>query len=838
MRLQKKNEPTSTLQSDGVSSTSDLKSPSPGKIKLDNQDALQLASANIVKDRMAKAFALNPNPIYQESYINGLNKAGFDKKQLTDFANTLNSQEPDEHAQGVPAIEKQPLTGKTALADKILNVIPNYIEKQLETVGHGIENVGEGIYKNVSGNINLFKGLAKIAPAVLDYRNNQKDLVDAMYQAKQGFQDIGTGAAEAVKGGADVTFGTAGLISPHMAAFNLATEGIHALPEKAKSAIYNSLNPSSIGLPDKDNSEAFDKAIDLPFTAASTIAAATGHTPDKNSFMDYFNGILDIGIGLFGGHYLSTTGKKPIIKDHESLLKVMNDVKNDKATSEQKQELGNYIQTVGGLTMEDIEKGALDQGKQEIATKIADANTIPDDELHKQLIEVNTNAAKLVEKASTMADSDPLKQGLVSEINKHLEDKAALENQIKSNNESDTHAKINKVENAAEVNKLESQIDEAKKTAKQETDPTIKALYDKTIRSMESSKEQLLPKTEVSNTGPEKSESINQSLKEEQKPIGDNQRNNENIFDKLNDTEKQEYNKLFLEGGDHNQFLENKKKEVEQQEKPLPINDLKDAVEKYNSLNKTQRKSTFGNNLLGKIEKGAQDYSFDKTFTGSGKVKLFDTQKRKIIRNTNKRTPEAIQLSKEMKEERQKVLKKTPNSVQEWIAQYVLNGGLVSAKDFESNAGYGFDDLVDLAVKIIHKGIDAHGDISKAIEDAVKKIKSHAAYESLTKGKEKEFENKLREAFEPKDIEEKNNPNDKENINGSENSTKLTHESIDKNREKLGLEPIEKTTIADKKDFEKKDKRRDPILLAQSPFGHFWQILGAWDKEMLFLEEL
>ena len=44
--------------------------------------------------------------------------------------------------------------------------------------------------------------------------------------------------------------------------------------------------------------------------------------------------------------------------------------------------------------------------------------------------------------------------------------------------------------------------------------------------------------------------------------------------------------------------------------------------------------------------------------------------------------------------------------------------------------------------------------------------------------------------------------------------------------------------IADKKDFQKSDKRRDPILLAQSPFGHFWQILGAWDKEMLLLEEL
>lgn len=44
--------------------------------------------------------------------------------------------------------------------------------------------------------------------------------------------------------------------------------------------------------------------------------------------------------------------------------------------------------------------------------------------------------------------------------------------------------------------------------------------------------------------------------------------------------------------------------------------------------------------------------------------------------------------------------------------------------------------------------------------------------------------------------------------------------------------------VADKKDFQKTNQRRDPILLAQSPFGHIWQILGAWDKEMLFLEEL
>ncbi len=44
--------------------------------------------------------------------------------------------------------------------------------------------------------------------------------------------------------------------------------------------------------------------------------------------------------------------------------------------------------------------------------------------------------------------------------------------------------------------------------------------------------------------------------------------------------------------------------------------------------------------------------------------------------------------------------------------------------------------------------------------------------------------------------------------------------------------------IADKKDFEQVPHRRDPILLAQSPFGFFWQILGAWDEEMIYLGDL
>lgn len=44
--------------------------------------------------------------------------------------------------------------------------------------------------------------------------------------------------------------------------------------------------------------------------------------------------------------------------------------------------------------------------------------------------------------------------------------------------------------------------------------------------------------------------------------------------------------------------------------------------------------------------------------------------------------------------------------------------------------------------------------------------------------------------------------------------------------------------VANKKDFEKRNGRRDPILVAQSPFAHVWQILGAWDEEMMLIDEL
>jgi hypothetical protein len=44
--------------------------------------------------------------------------------------------------------------------------------------------------------------------------------------------------------------------------------------------------------------------------------------------------------------------------------------------------------------------------------------------------------------------------------------------------------------------------------------------------------------------------------------------------------------------------------------------------------------------------------------------------------------------------------------------------------------------------------------------------------------------------------------------------------------------------IAEPDKFKKAYEKRDPILLVQSPFGFYWQILGAWDEEMVLLSEL
>jgi hypothetical protein len=48
--------------------------------------------------------------------------------------------------------------------------------------------------------------------------------------------------------------------------------------------------------------------------------------------------------------------------------------------------------------------------------------------------------------------------------------------------------------------------------------------------------------------------------------------------------------------------------------------------------------------------------------------------------------------------------------------------------------------------------------------------------------------------------------------------------------------PILKLIIDDT--VESKERKKDPILLASSPFGAWWYVLGAWDKEVEIIDDL
>lgn len=70
-----------------------------------------------------------------------------------------------------------------------------------------------------------------------------------------------------------------------------------------------------------------------------------------------------------------------------------------------------------------------------------------------------------------------------------------------------------------------------------------------------------------------------------------------------------------------------------------------------------------------------------------------------------------------------------------------------------------------------------------------------------------------------------------------DDAVKIMTAYTEKMKELCGKKPVF-YVIAEEKHFKKQFERNDPILLVQSPFGYYWQILGAWDEELLILSEL
>lgn len=98
------------------------------------------------------------------------------------------------------------------------------------------------------------------------------------------------------------------------------------------------------------------------------------------------------------------------------------------------------------------------------------------------------------------------------------------------------------------------------------------------------------------------------------------------------------------------------------------------------------------------------------------------------------------------------------------------------------------------AIEVVAKAVDKGIDVAIAVRDAIEHIKSTDWYKGLSsenqKRAEKHFEDKIKTVFEEtKPVEEE------------PKRFKITHDAIDKHREELGLDPIEKGESDIKKDF-------------------------------------
>lgn len=350
------------------------------QIKSNNQKTLQLNSSNVVKQKLAEDFTKNPDPTYQKAYIDKLSEIGYDKDKLNEFAKNVNFNRSGQEAENLaPEDQGATPTDHNNILDKASGVIGDYIDKQATQVGEGAKQAAKGLIK--------------------------------AYNPTSSFSDIGTGALNVAGGLAKGAFGAVSLVNPEAIAINGLTESVHALPDDYKSTIAQAINPMVSGLPKEKQAEMFDKAIDLPFSAASTIANAVvgsknadlnkriskaktsmeGQPKDvQDKYKTYISDlegqkslqegsagkatidILDAVGGIFALKAVERGEAKPTIQDSKSLISTINKIKNGDATELELNDYHAFTQSLQGITPDDIQHEAQAQGKTDVANGLQD----------------------------------------------------------------------------------------------------------------------------------------------------------------------------------------------------------------------------------------------------------------------------------------------------------------------------------------------------------------------------------------------------------------------------------------------------------------------------------
>ena len=435
--MQKKNPPTPSSNLNSGGSTSESPSePSNSFQQAVGQDNPQSMMHRALLDKATQDIQTNPlfspeNPnakANKEVYLNHLASKGFDVSAL------------------YPA--------KEGNAEAVKSIVhPNIIGQLINNATQGTE---EGAKQTA-------EGAAK------------------MYDPKSSLKDIATGGANAISGALKTGFSLGGAVLPELLTFNAAVKAVKDMPDSFKTKAIDFGTGSAEALTEKQKVENFDKVVDFPFAAASTIAEGIGYKPEDGSFgkatLEIANAILPIAIGKVGG----------IIKNIGD-YKTVSEKIADKSASE-----------------EEI-KGFVSVSKEAGNTTIGEVR----DKLNLPVVQVSPELENLHK------DQQDLRNATVTPELQPFKEKAIADNQAKIDDQLNVESErtLQQARDKSEVNHIDTQLELLNKN--KESNPegsAINKLIDEQIKPLEDRKSQIQENSDIAD--------LSQTLKDIPKAEGE-----------------------------------------------------------------------------------------------------------------------------------------------------------------------------------------------------------------------------------------------------------------------------------------------------------------------------
>lgn len=436
----KKNTPTSLNGGDQIGNDQLVSAiPSTLKIKEDNVQKLDLAKSDLLKQGMMKDLSQNPSPVYKEHYINKLASLGYDKKQLDDFAKSIEQGNPQEY--------KSPIANTWGVLQPIADWSNDFVSKTANAI--------------IGGGEKMQKGVDEMLTSLGDQTGTVSD------KAKEEFH----GALTTGTGTTQVLFNTI----PVAVEFNAAVDATKTTADKNLS---------------KEHAQTVNKVLDTPFTLASKLTDALNIPREEGSNNAMIIDLLNFAAAAGAFHGLGEV--KEQYKSIQGLKDLSQKVAENNATPQEKEDLSKIADGLSKVNVQDIkqeaEKSDSPQAK-EIADKI---NTLQDkvkpehDELHDKLAELQQKTA------------DPEFQKLPIEVQSGImRDVEDTQNEISARTQDQLTSQLQDAHNNGEVKDLDNKIEQTEASMEGQP-PAVKESMQETLNSLKAKRQDAVQKSSTS----------------------------------------------------------------------------------------------------------------------------------------------------------------------------------------------------------------------------------------------------------------------------------------------------------------------------------------------------